>query len=34
MTARYGRIIVLHLAIVFGGWGVLALGSPLPILMT
>ena len=33
MTARYGRIIVLHLAIVFGGWGVLALGSPLPILM-
>ena len=33
MSAPYKRIIVLHLAILFGGWGVLALGSPLPVLV-
>jgi hypothetical protein len=29
MTQPYGRVVVLHLAVLFGGWIVLALGSPL-----
>lgn len=33
MMAPYRRIVVLHLAILFGGWGVVALGSPLPLLV-
>lgn len=33
MMAPYRRIVVLHLAILFGGWGTLALGSPLPLLL-
>ena len=33
MSAPYKRIVVLHLAILFGGWGVLALGSPMPVLV-
>lgn len=33
MTAPYKRIVVLHIAILFGGWGALALGSPLPLLL-
>ena len=33
MAAPYRRIIVLHLAILFGGWGTVLLGSPLPLLI-
>jgi hypothetical protein len=33
MAAPYSRIVVLHLAILFGGWGVMALNSPLPLLL-
>lgn len=32
MTAPYGRIVVLHIAIIAGGFAVLAIGSPLPLL--
>jgi hypothetical protein len=33
MRAPYGRIVVLHIAILAGGFAVAALGSPLPILV-
>lgn len=33
MSAPYKRIIVLHIAILAGGFGVIALGSPLPLLL-
>lgn len=33
MAAPYSRIIVLHLAILFGGWGVMLLHSPMPLLL-
>ena len=33
MRAPYKRIVVLHVAIIFGGWGVMAAGSPLPLLV-
>jgi hypothetical protein len=33
MAAPYSRVVVLHLAILFGGWGVMALGSPMPLLL-
>lgn len=33
MQAPYKRVIVLHLAIIFGGWGVMALGSPAALLI-
>jgi hypothetical protein len=33
MSAPYKRIVVLHVAILLGGFGVMALGSPLPLLM-
>ncbi|MEZ5558137.1 MAG: DUF6498-containing protein [Pseudomonadales bacterium] len=33
MGAPYKRIVVLHVAILFGGFGVMALGSPLPLLV-
>ncbi|MEE4360674.1 MAG: DUF6498-containing protein [Pseudomonadales bacterium] len=33
MRAPYGRIMVLHVALLAGGWAVLALGSPLPLLV-
>lgn len=33
MMAPYGRIAILHIAILFGGFGVAALGSPLPLLL-
>jgi len=33
MAAPYSRIIVLHLAILFGGWGVMLLNSPMPLLL-
>jgi hypothetical protein len=29
MTQPYGRVVVLHLAVLFGGWIVMLLGSPL-----
>jgi hypothetical protein len=33
MAAPYSRIIVLHLTVLFGAWGVLALNSPMPLLL-
>lgn len=33
MGAPYGRIFVLHVALIAGGWAVLALGSPLALLV-
>ena len=33
MMAPYKRILVLHVSIILGGFGVMALGSPLPLLM-
>ncbi|HEU4602942.1 MAG TPA: DUF6498-containing protein [Steroidobacteraceae bacterium] len=33
MAAPYSRILVLHLAVLFGGWGVMALNSPMPLLI-
>ena len=32
MTAPYKRIMVMHLAIIFGGWVVMLLKSPVPAL--
>jgi Family of unknown function (DUF6498) len=33
MTAPYSRIIVLHLTVLFGAWGVIAVHSPMPLLL-
>jgi len=33
MGQPYGRVIVLHLTVLFGGWIVMLLGSPLPALV-
>lgn len=33
MSAPYSRIVVLHLAILFGAWGVMLLHSPMPLLL-
>jgi uncharacterized protein DUF6498 len=33
MTQPYSRVVVLHLTVLFGGWIVMALGSPLPALV-
>jgi hypothetical protein len=33
MAAPYSRIVVLHLAIIFGAWGVAALDSPMPLML-
>lgn len=33
MAAPYGRIIVMHVAVLVGGFGVVALGQPLPMLL-
>jgi hypothetical protein len=33
MSAPYKRIAVLHVAIIAGGWGIMALGSPLALLI-
>ena len=33
MSKPYKRVIVLHLTIIFGGWVILLLGSPLPALI-
>lgn len=33
MAQPYGRLIVLHLTVLFGGWVVMLLGSPLPALV-
>lgn len=33
MAQPYGRVVVLHLTVLFGGWIVMALGSPLPALL-
>jgi hypothetical protein len=33
MSAPYSRIVVLHLAVLFGAWGVMLLNSPMPLLL-
>lgn len=33
MGAPYGRIVVLHIAVIFGGMGVMALGLPIAMLV-
>ena len=33
MAAPYGRIVVLHLAVIFGGMAVMAMGQPLGMLL-
>ena len=33
MQQLYKRIVLLHVAIIAGGFGVMALGSPLPLLV-
>jgi len=33
MMAPYGRIVVLHVAILIGGFGAMALGEPLVVLL-
>ena len=33
MGAPYGRIVIMHVSILFGGWMVMALGEPAPVLI-
>ena len=33
MAAPYRRVVVLHIAILLGGWATVSLGSPLPLLI-
>jgi hypothetical protein len=33
MTQPYGRVVVLHFTVLFGGWLVMALGSPISALV-
>jgi hypothetical protein len=33
MMQPYSRVVVLHLTVLFGGWLVMAIGSPLPALV-
>ena len=33
MVAPYGRVVILHVAIIFGGMMVISMGSPLPALV-
>jgi hypothetical protein len=32
MTAPYNRIVVMQLALIFGGWAIMLLNSPVPAL--